>query len=202
MPRRKLIRQSKFPYHVVTRTNNRAWFQLPMYKVWNIYKESLVYANEKVPVETNATVLMSNHYHLLVTTPDSNIDNFMMHLNLKLSKLISIHTGIINHKFSNRYKWTIIDNQAYLENVYRYIYQNPLRAGIVKNCFSYPYSSYHFTSFEGTLFNYLPHFDYHASKQSLEKRFSTETENIIRKGLKKSYFRVATRYARPFRFIN
>lgn len=188
MAKRKLIRQSSFPYHVVTRTNNKTWFKIPMCEVWDICKESLIYAQAKESVELNSFVLMSNHYHMLITTPEENIDRFMMHFNWKLSNLISKFSGVINQKFSNRYRWTIVDNQNYLQNVYRYIYQNPVRANITKNCWSYPYSSLHFSRFEAKKFNYKPHFNYLNSKSWFEKRYSEEFENLIKKSLRKSYF--------------
>ena len=108
MPKKKLIRQGDFPYHVTTRNNNRDWFSIPMNEVWHICKESLIYAQEKEKVQINCFVLMSNHYHLLLTTPDENIDRFMMHFNWRISYLISLRTSRINHKFSNRYKWSIV----------------------------------------------------------------------------------------------
>jgi putative transposase len=126
MARRKLIRQSDFPYHINTRTNNKTWFNIPIFEVWDSCKESLVYAQSKKSAVIHCFVLMGNHYHVLITTPDNNIDEFMMFFNMKLSKLINQKSRVINHKFSNRYKWSIIDNEGYLLNAYRYIYQNSL----------------------------------------------------------------------------
>ncbi|EPZ51692.1 transposase IS200-like protein [Bacteriovorax sp. BAL6_X] len=188
MPKKKLIRQGDFPYHVTTRNNNRDWFSIPMYEVWDICKEALIYAQEKEKVQINCFVLMSNHYHLLLTTPNENIDRFMMHFNWRISYLISLRTSRINHKFSNRYKWSIVTEQNYLYNVYRYIYQNPIRAGISEACIDYPYTSLHFSSFEAELFQYRPHIDYAGAKQLIERRYDTEFDDCIRKSLKKSYF--------------
>ncbi len=193
MPRRRLIRQAMFPYHVTTRTNNKEWFKIPLCDVWDFCKESFIYAQEKRPVKIHCFVLMSNHYHLLLSTPNSDIDEFMMFFNLKLSKLILRDRGAINHCFSNRYKWTIVDNQSYLLNTYRYIYQNPLRAKITKNVLSYPYSSIHFTSFESKKFNYQPHIYYGQEKSWFEKRFSVDLEKIITKCLKKEKFTLSSR---------
>lgn len=190
MPRPKLIRQNEFPYHVTSRTNNKVPFPLPMYHVWDLAKQSLVYARKNVDVEINCFVLMNNHYHLLITTPNENLDKFMMYFNLKLSKLISKNAKVINHKFSNRYKWTIVSDQEYLQNVYRYIYQNPIRANIVEKCIEYPYSSLHFTNFESRLLNYRPHFKYADEVSFYEQRFSSNLTNIISTSMKRSVFRI------------
>jgi len=191
MPRKKLIRQSDFPYHVTTRTNHKNWFQIPMYEVWDLCKEALIYSNEKVPVKVHCFVLMSNHYHLLLTTPGSDIDRFMMFFNRKLSLLIQCQKGVINHKFSNRYKWSIVATDSYLKNVYRYIYQNPVRASIVAKCLDYPYSSLHFTRFEGRKLNFFPHYLYGNEKAWFEQKLGDDFERTIKRGLLRSKFQIS-----------
>ena len=188
MPRRKLIRQRQFPYHITTRTNNKDWFQIPQPIVWDVCKESFLYAQKRNIVDLHCFVLMGNHYHMLITTPNSDIDSFMKNFNLQLSKLITKSSGVINHKFSNRYKWTIVSNQSYLLNVYRYIYQNPVRANITQDCFSYPYSSLHFTKDEAKLLNYKPHLEYSKETSWMELRYGKDFDNIIRKSLRKKEF--------------
>lgn len=191
MPRKKLIRQSNYPYHIVTRTNNKQWFPLPMYQVWNLCKEAILYAQEKCSVEINCLVLMSNHYHLIITTPDENIDTFMRFFNGRFSILIAKSSGLLNQKFSNRYRWSVIESDDYLRNVYRYIYQNPIRAGIVETCGDYPYSSLYFTSFEAQKFNFKPHFHYAQQFSFFERRFGSNTLGVLRNALKHPVFKVA-----------
>jgi hypothetical protein len=58
-----------------------------------------------------------------------------------LSKYLNFENKRINHIFGGRYYPTIIKHQKYLMNVIRYIYQNPLRAGIVNDVITYEYSS-------------------------------------------------------------
>ena len=198
MTRKKLIRQNSFPYHVTMRTNNKDWFQIPMCDVWDICKQSLKYAIAKNSVVIHSFVLMGNHYHLLLTTPNEDIDKFMQSFNLNLSRLITKKSGVINHKFSNRYKWTIVAEQNYLLNVYRYIYQNPVRAGIAVNCFSYPYSSLHFTSYESKLFNHYTHIDYAQEKLWLERNYGDDFNQIIKNALTKETFKKTTRVSKYF----
>ncbi|MDH5415359.1 MAG: transposase, partial [Flavobacteriaceae bacterium] len=125
MARKQLIRQNQYPYHVYIRSNNKDWFQIPMYRMWDICYECLVYANDKCPVEIHSFVLMANHYHMLITTPNEDLDKFMEFFNRRLSQKINSISEQKNHKFANGYKWTIINSQNYLYTVYRYIYQNP-----------------------------------------------------------------------------
>ncbi|EPZ49742.1 transposase IS200-like protein [Bacteriovorax sp. BAL6_X] len=193
MPRKSLIRQSKFPYHVITRTNNREWFPLPMFQVWDLCKEALIYAQSKCMVEINCFVLMSNHYHMILTTPNEDIDIFMRFFNSRFSSLLAKNSNRINQKFSNRYRWSIIDNQSYLKNVYRYLYQNPIRAGIAESCGDYPYSSLFITSYEARLINFRPHFHYADEQTYFERRFGADTISILKRALKHPRFKLAER---------
>lgn len=193
MPRRNLIRQREFPYHVITRTNDRQWFPLPMYQVWDLCKEAFVYAQSKCSVEINCFILMSNHYHLILTTPNEDIDKFMRFFNSHLSRSIAKYSGKTNHKFSNRYRWSIINNENYLKNVYRYIYQNPVRAQITESCGDYPYSSLYFTSFEAQKIKFRPHFHYANEVSFFERRFGSNTLGVLRKALKHPVFKIASK---------
>lgn len=112
-----------------------------MQEVWSISQSAIAQAHKLYPVEVVSFVLMSNHYHLLVRTPQANIDQFMYELNKRLSLMIREKSNIKNHLFGGRYKWSLIKNHQYLANCYRYIYQNPIRAGIVSRVEDYPFSS-------------------------------------------------------------
>lgn len=189
MPRRKLIRQNQFPYHVTSRTNNKEWFKIPLNRVWRHCKTSFEYANRSHNIKVHCFILMNNHYHLLITTPDENIDSYMMYFNQQLGRLICKDANVINHKFSNRYKWTIVDNQSYLYNVYRYIFQNPIRAGIVDNVIDYPFSSMFFSQEEIRNLNFESHFCWKNNIDWLNTYHGSGFDALIRKCLKKEYFK-------------
>lgn len=89
-----------------------------------------------------AYCLMSNHYHLLVHTPDGNISRCMRHIN-------GVYTQRFNrlHKkdgqlFRGRYKAVLVDADSHLLEVLRYIHRNPLQAGLAKELNDYPWSSH------------------------------------------------------------
>lgn len=141
MSRRNLIRTPLYPYHVTTRTINKDWFDIPLSEVWNISLYCLQKAEEKHPVEIISFVLMANHYHLFLKTPNSDLDLFMYEFNKNLAKILLQRSKRISRVFGGRYKWCLIRSQTYFYNCYRYIYQNPLRAGVVSECENYPYST-------------------------------------------------------------
>ena len=141
MPRKNLIRTNLHPYHVTIRSNNREWFELPLREVWDICIEALKFANRQYPVKLQAFVLMSNHYHLMLWTPNCDLDKFMYVFNSKISKSIRKKTGRINRIFGDRYKWSVIEDVNYFRTCLRDIYQNPVKANIVLRCEEYVYSS-------------------------------------------------------------
>ncbi len=161
MPRKNLIRTNLFPYHVTIRSNNKEWFELPREVVWKICLRAMALAHQKHPVRVQAFVLMSNHYHLLIWTPENNLDRFMSVFNYQISRGIRGKTGRINRIFGDRYKWSLVESSAYYHRVLKYIYQNPLRANLVGRCEMYPYSSLNYvvTGREFPVTLYRPFFD-------------------------------------------
>ncbi len=146
MPRKNLIRTHLYYYHVTTRSNHRDWFSIPMSEVWDISKIALNKAMKNNPSIIDQYVLMGNHYHLLIRTPNSDIDRFMFWFNKTFSDELRKRSGKINRMFGSSYKWSIIKNEKYLQNVKRYIYENPLRANIVRNIEDYPFSTLYYKS--------------------------------------------------------
>lgn len=100
-------------------------------------------------VNVLAFVLMSNHFHLLIQTPGANLDAVMHYLLTKVSQSTASLLGRTDHILGKRYKWTIITNEIYISNVYRYILQNPIRAKICDRVEEYPFSTVHSMMSEG-----------------------------------------------------
>ena len=164
-----------------------------MSEVWRICLYCLKKANEKYPVEIISFVLMSNHYHMIVRTPDKNIDLFMYEFNKHLANIILRRSSRVSRVFGSRYKWCLIKSQSYLYNCYRYVYQNPLRAGLVSKCENYPYSSLfylvHNKTFSVDLFDTFGFKDEYALSW-INKGVKDEEANAIRAGLKLSLIHI------------
>ena len=112
-----------------------------MKEIWQISIEAFREALEKHPCVIHAFVLMSNHYHLLISTPEANIDQFMFEFNRNFSLLVREKTLRVNQIFGGRYKWSLVDKSSYLANVIRYIYRNPVDAGICNRVEEYSFST-------------------------------------------------------------
>lgn len=114
---------------------------MPIKRVWELANFSFKEANNIHPINLISFVLMSNHYHMLIYTPDGNLDKFMQEFNRRLALKIQSEAGVLNQIFGGRYKWCLIESQQYLANCYRYVYQNPVRAGVVRRCEEYSFST-------------------------------------------------------------
>ena len=86
--------------------------------------------------------LMDNHYHLLIETPETNLSRGMRQLNGVFTQDFNRIHQRVGHLFQGRYKAIVVDKDAYLLEVSRYIVLNPVRAGIIKKPEEWKWSSY------------------------------------------------------------
>ena len=89
-----------------------------------------------------AWCLMDNHYHLLIQTPDGNLSMGMRQLNGVFTQISNRRHERIGHLFQGRFKAILVDSDAYLLELARYIVLNPVRARMVKKPEGWPWSSY------------------------------------------------------------
>jgi REP element-mobilizing transposase RayT len=89
-----------------------------------------------------AYCLMDNHYHLLIQTPDGNLSKGMRQLNGVFTQISNRRHQRLGHLFQGRFKAILVDSDAYLLELARYIVLNPVRAGMKKKPEGWPWSSY------------------------------------------------------------
>ena len=90
----------------------------------------------------HAWCLMDNHYHLLIQTPDGNLSKGMRQLNGVYTQASNRRHRRVGHLFQGRFKAILVDGDAYLLELSRYVVLNPVRAGMVKAPADWPWSSY------------------------------------------------------------
>ena len=93
-------------------------------------------------VKIAAYCLMSNHYHLLLQTPDANLSRSMRHLNGVYTQRYNRRHGCDGQLFRGRYKSIVVESDSYALELLRYIHRNPLEAGLVDNLQKYPWSTH------------------------------------------------------------
>ncbi len=91
----------------------------------------------------HAYCLMGNHYHLVVETPDGNLSKGMRQLNGRYTQYSNRRHKRVGHLFQGRYTAILVDKDAYLLELSRYVVLNPVRARMVKRPNQWPWSSYH-----------------------------------------------------------
>jgi len=85
---------------------------------------------------------MTNHYHLLVETPDANLSKGMRQLNGVYTQRFNRSHARVGHVFQGRFKAILVDKDNYLLELARYVVLNPLRAKMVRRLERWPWSSY------------------------------------------------------------
>jgi len=128
-------------YHVTARGNERRSIYYSK-SDYESFKQYLLEAKKKYNCIFHCYVLMGNHYHLLIETPQANLNKIMHYINGSYTTYINIRRNRSGHLFQGRYKAILVDKDSYLMQLSRYIHLNPVRAKLTEKPEDYPYSSY------------------------------------------------------------
>ena len=193
------IIQTQLPYHLVCRTNNRS-FRFDQRHITRIVFKALKETHEKYNLLIHHVVLMANHYHIIATATEENLDRAMQYFNSRVAVRFNKHTGRSGHLWGDRYKSCIIDTDEYYMACVRYIYHNPKRAGIVTDLEDYSDSSFHFWAFGKKMDVFLADdhlvMSWGKSKKRVRKYFqilvlsegAMFTDDQVKKGLRRMFF--------------
>ena len=103
----------------------------------------------------HAYCLMTNHYHLVVETPEANLSKGMRQLNGVYTQASNRRHRRTGHLFQGRFKAILVDKDSYLLELTRYVVLNPVRAKMVKHPRQYAWSSYRAMVGEARVPNWL-----------------------------------------------
>ena len=85
---------------------------------------------------------MTNHYHVLIETPEANLAHGMRQLNGVYTQRFNRAHERVGHVYQGRYKAVLVERDGYLLELARYVVLNPLRARMVTGLENWPWSSY------------------------------------------------------------
>jgi len=98
--------------------------------------------------QVHAWVLMGNHYHLLIETPEANLVEGMKWLQNTYTRRYNVRHREWGRVFGDRYKAVVVEGERpqYYGSLLDYIHLNPARAGLVRvgagqSVLDYPWSS-------------------------------------------------------------
>ena len=113
-------------YHVTCRGNDRR-------KIFrddddrHAFLERLRRSLEIYEVKLHCYVLMDNHFHLVVQTPRANLSEFMRHFNVAYTSFFNRRHRRTGHLYQGRFKAILIQPDAWLLELSRYVHMNPVR---------------------------------------------------------------------------
>jgi REP element-mobilizing transposase RayT len=128
-------------YHITARGNERKriFFEKADY---DRFKEYLLEAQDKFGYRLHCYVLMGNHYHLVIETPLGNMNKVLHYVNGSYATYINKKRNRNGHLLQGRYKGILVERDAYLLELSRYLHLNPVRAKMVERPEDYRQSSY------------------------------------------------------------
>lgn len=130
MARRLRIQFPGAVYHVINRGNYRRDVFETADKA-AAFERCLFETAERMRWRLHAVVLMRNHYHLALETPEPNLVEGMHWLQGTFATRFNRFRQERGHLFQGRYQSLLIEPGPSLLRVVDYIHLNPVRAGIV-----------------------------------------------------------------------
>ena len=140
MPRSSRTKSTTDVYHVILRGINRQDIFLDDQDYQKFLKE-LQFTKEKYNYKVYAYILMTNHIHLLIYTPNNVLSKAIQSLTIRYSLYFNKKYERCGHLFQNRFLSKNVDSESYLLHLQRYIHQNSIK-GKIEHMEKYKWSSY------------------------------------------------------------
>jgi REP element-mobilizing transposase RayT len=141
MPRKRLERSDFLPYHITARANNRERFPGALGRTWKVLTDEAWCTSVLYGAEFQALVLMPNHLHAILTVPRDDLGKVMNCLISSVTRIVNTQTGRCGHVFGGPYHWSLIDGTRYFGHALKYVYRNPVKAGLCVRVEEWPYST-------------------------------------------------------------
>jgi REP element-mobilizing transposase RayT len=141
MPRTRRVKSETGIYHVILRgINKQIIFEDD--EDHEMFLKTLKQYKSQSQYKLLAYCLMGNHVHLLLKTEKEELGQIFRRIGASYVYWYNHKYNRTGHLFQDRYKSEVVETDAYLFAVLRYIHQNPIKAGIVQTLEEYTWSSY------------------------------------------------------------
>lgn len=141
MPRHERSRSKSGYYHIMIRGNERKNIflddedRLRFIKIIHDKKQDGGFF-------VHAFCLMDNHVHLMLSEGKEDVATVMKRINVSYVSYFNKKYRRVGHLFQDRFKSELIEDDAYVLALVRYIHRNPIKAGMVNMPEEYKWSSY------------------------------------------------------------
>ena len=142
MPRPPRIQLAGGIYHITSRGNrrqpiyvdddDRRWFSMLRHQVI-----------QRCGWRLHGYCLMTNHFHLLVETPEPNLSSGMQRLKSGYAAYFNERYSLVGHLFEQRFGSRLIETEEHHQDALRYIALNPVKAGLCAHPAEWPWSSFY-----------------------------------------------------------
>lgn len=140
MPRRRRQLSDSGIYHAMLRGNNRQDIFLDE-DDYRRFLRSLEVVKELSDCCVLAYCLMTNHVHLVIQTQEEPIGQVIKRLGVRYAWWYNTRYGRVGHVFQDRFRSRPVDDDGYLITLLRYVWNNPVQAGLVRLPEHYRWSS-------------------------------------------------------------
>lgn len=89
-----------------------------------------------------AYCLMGNHIHLIIKEGQEGLERIFKRIGGKYVYWYNGKYSRVGHLFQDRFKSEPVEDDGYLLTVLRYIHQNPIKSGLIKELIDYKWSSF------------------------------------------------------------
>jgi putative transposase len=145
MPRRPRFQEPGAIYHVTSRgTEGRAIFLDDLDR--ELFVAELGEVVKAGSWMCPAYCLMTNHFHLVIQTPQADLAVGMHAVNSTHANYFNRRHNHVGHLFQSRYTSILIERESHLLQACRYVVLNPVRAGLCRRPGYWRWSSYRATA--------------------------------------------------------
>ncbi|GBL27135.1 hypothetical protein EMGBS8_10830 [Verrucomicrobiota bacterium] len=130
MARRRRLISNQGAYHVYNRSElGQPIFETDAAK--QVFLETILATAQRFAWQLHAFAIMTNHFHLVVTTPRGNLSEGMHALQSAFANKHKAFRGSIGHVFQSRFGCAHYPTGPLAARKIDYVHLNPVRAGIV-----------------------------------------------------------------------
>ena len=129
-------------FHIITQGINKSYIFDKAEDI-KFYIKNMYQLVKEHHIRIIAYCIMNNHAHILIETQSVNeLSKYMQRLNTRYGKYYNKKYQRVGYVFRDRYKSEGIYSERHLYSCIKYIYDNPVKAGICQRAKEYPYSNF------------------------------------------------------------